>query len=53
MTSPNGTTFAAIELMEQHGVASAVSKAVFRSADRAREMGQQLAEQAIGQGKQV
>ncbi|MDF2721002.1 MAG: proH [Paenibacillus sp.] len=53
VTSPNGTTHAAIELMEQHGVASAVSKAVFRSADRAREMGQQLAEQAIGQGKQV
>lgn len=53
VTSPNGTTQAAIELMEQNRVAESVSRAVFRAAERARELGHDLAEQALAQGKQV
>ncbi|MDF2715746.1 MAG: pyrroline-5-carboxylate reductase [Paenibacillus sp.] len=53
VTSPNGTTQAAIELLEENRVAESVGRAVFRAAERAREMGKQIAEQSLPQGKQV
>ncbi|MDF2718369.1 MAG: pyrroline-5-carboxylate reductase [Paenibacillus sp.] len=46
VTSPNGTTQAAIELLEENRVADSVSRAVLRAAERAREMGKALAEQS-------
>ncbi|GAA3405046.1 pyrroline-5-carboxylate reductase [Paenibacillus hodogayensis] len=53
VTSPNGTTEAAIKLMESEGVADAISRAVLRSAERAREIGLGLAEQSLAHGKRV
>ncbi|PYI54860.1 pyrroline-5-carboxylate reductase [Paenibacillus flagellatus] len=53
VTSPNGTTQAAIELMEANRVGEAVSRAVLRAAERAREMGAAMAEQSLSHGKQV
>ncbi len=45
VTSPNGTTQAAIELMQAHRVGPAIEQAVLRSAERAAEIGQAIAEQ--------
>lgn len=53
VTSPNGTTHAAIELMEASGVGQTVKRAVLRAAERAREMGDAIAEQSLAHGKQV
>ncbi|MBJ6363582.1 pyrroline-5-carboxylate reductase [Paenibacillus sp. GCM10012307] len=39
VTSPNGTTQAAIELLNSHHVSEAIGKAIFRSAERAAELG--------------
>lgn len=46
VTSPNGTTQAALELLERNRVGESVSQAVQRAAERAKELGQALAEQA-------
>ncbi|RKN72422.1 pyrroline-5-carboxylate reductase [Paenibacillus ginsengarvi] len=53
VTSPNGTTQAAIELLDAGEVAGHISRAVLRAAERAREIGQALAEQSLPSGKQV
>ncbi|MEF3301742.1 pyrroline-5-carboxylate reductase [Paenibacillus sp. GYB003] len=53
VTSPNGTTQAAIELLEANGVGDHIGRAVLRAAERAREIGRDLAEQTIASGKQV
>lgn len=45
VTSPNGTTQAALELMGAHGVGESISKAVLRAAERAGELGAAIAEQ--------
>ncbi|PZD93580.1 pyrroline-5-carboxylate reductase [Paenibacillus sambharensis] len=42
VSSPNGTTQAAIEVMDRHDFTSTIIKAVRRSAERAREMGAEL-----------
>jgi len=39
VTSPNGTTQAALELLDREGFPSAVRRAVLRAAERARELG--------------
>jgi len=39
VTSPNGTTQAAIELMEANGVKQKITVAVRRAAERSRELG--------------
>jgi pyrroline-5-carboxylate reductase len=46
VTSPGGTTQAALELLEREGVGQAVKRAVHRAAERARELGALLEEQA-------
>ncbi|NOU99154.1 pyrroline-5-carboxylate reductase [Paenibacillus planticolens] len=43
VTSPNGATQASIEALDRYQFTEAVSKAVFRSAERAKEMGEQIA----------
>jgi pyrroline-5-carboxylate reductase len=43
ITSPNGTTQAAIEAMDRHHFSDAVVSAVLRSAERAKEIGEQIA----------
>ena len=53
VTSPNGTTQAAIEWMEARGVSEAVSGAVRRAAERSRELGEAIAKDALSQGKEV
>ncbi len=47
VTSPNGTTQAAIALMEQQQVAQSIMQAVFASVHRSKEMGQQLSDMQI------
>jgi len=47
VTSPNGTTQAAIETLERHGFPEAVSQAMRRCAERAEEMGQAIADEAF------
>lgn len=47
VTSPNGSTQAAIETLERQQFTEAVHQAMARCADRAREMGQAIAEQAL------
>ncbi|MCA0754363.1 pyrroline-5-carboxylate reductase [Paenibacillus sp. N4] len=42
VTSPNGTTQAALELMAEHRFSDTVVKAVHRSAERARELGEAI-----------
>jgi pyrroline-5-carboxylate reductase len=48
VTSPSGTTEAAIRLMEEAGVADAIRRAVLRAAERAAEMGAEI-DRAIDQ----
>lgn len=43
VTSPNGATQASIEVLDRYQFTEAVSGAVFRSAARAKEMGEQIA----------
>lgn len=43
VTSPNGATQASIEMLDRYQFTEAVAKAVFRSAERAKEMGEQIA----------
>lgn len=47
VTSPNGTTQAAIETMQQLGVDKAISEAMARCADRAGELGRAIADEAL------
>lgn len=53
VTSPNGTTEAAIALMEANGVAGRIADAVLRAAERAGEIGRTLAEQAMSHERKV
>jgi pyrroline-5-carboxylate reductase len=46
VTSPNGTTFAALESLDRSGFAEGVIAAVLRAAERAREIGDSLSESA-------
>jgi len=46
VTSPNGTTQAALETLERHGFSAAVTEAVLRAAERAGELGKAISEQA-------
>jgi len=43
VTSPNGSTQAAIETLDRHQFCEGIVRAVFRSAERAKEMGEQIA----------
>ncbi|MDU0200021.1 pyrroline-5-carboxylate reductase [Paenibacillus sp. MAH-36] len=43
VTSPNGATQASIEALDHYQFTEAITKAVFRSAERAKEMGEQIA----------
>jgi len=45
VTSPGGTTQAALELMSANGVSDHISKAVLRAAERAGELGAAIADQ--------
>ncbi|THF81209.1 pyrroline-5-carboxylate reductase [Cohnella fermenti] len=47
VTSPNGTTQAAIETLERLGFPEAIDKAMLRCAERAEEMGQAIADEAF------
>lgn len=49
VTSPNGTTQAAIETLERLGFASAVRQAMDRCAERAGEIGRAIADEALSQ----
>lgn len=53
VTSPNGTTQAAIEVLEAGQVGDTVGRAVKRAAERSREISDSLTEQAEQYGKQV
>ncbi|MFD0670360.1 pyrroline-5-carboxylate reductase [Cohnella sp. GCM10027633] len=46
VTSPNGTTFAALEVMRQYGFEEGMNKAILRCAERAREMGEAIRAEA-------
>lgn len=46
VTSPNGTTFAALEIMRQFGFQEGMNKAILRCAERAREMGEAIRAEA-------
>ncbi|MFE5319830.1 pyrroline-5-carboxylate reductase [Paenibacillus sp. NPDC056579] len=46
VTSPNGTTQAALETLERHDFSVGVTKAVLRSAERAGELGEAISSQA-------
>lgn len=46
VTSPNGTTQAALETLERHNFSTGVTQAVLRSAERAAELGQAISAQA-------
>lgn len=50
VTSPNGTTQAAIETMQRLGVDAAIGAAMDRCAARAGELGRAIAEEALQQG---
>jgi len=45
VSSPGGTTLAGLAVLEQHGVAAAISAAVVAAATRAKELGEQSARQ--------
>jgi pyrroline-5-carboxylate reductase len=49
VTSPNGTTQAALELLDQYDFSTGVTKAVLRAAERAGELGQAISAQASQQ----
>ena len=49
VTSPNGTTFAALEVMRQFGFEEGMNKAILRCAERAREMGEAIRAEASSQ----
>ncbi|WP_028549322.1 pyrroline-5-carboxylate reductase [Paenibacillus sp. UNC451MF] len=46
VTSPNGTTQAALETLDQHDFSTGVAKAVLRAAERAGELGEAITSQA-------
>jgi pyrroline-5-carboxylate reductase len=48
VTSPNGTTFAAIETFDRYHFQEAIRSAIRRCAERAREMGEAIREEAAG-----
>lgn len=52
VTSPNGTTFAALEVMRQFGFEEGMNKAILRCAERAREMGEAIRTEAASQQRQ-
>ncbi len=52
VTSPNGTTFAALEVMRQYGFQEGMNKAILRCAERAREMGEAIRAEAASQQRQ-
>ncbi len=43
VTSPNGTTQAALETLDRHQFSEGIVRAVFRAAERSKEMGEQIA----------
>jgi pyrroline-5-carboxylate reductase len=47
VTSPNGTTQAAIETLEQYAFQEGMNKAILRCAERAREMGEAIQAEAV------
>ncbi|MBP1156239.1 MULTISPECIES: pyrroline-5-carboxylate reductase [unclassified Paenibacillus] len=51
VTSPNGTTQAALETLDSHGFPEAVTKAVLRAAERAGEMGAAISASVTSQTK--
>lgn len=51
VTSPNGTTQAALELMAGRGFSEAVTQAVLRSAERASEIGATISDSVTSQNK--
>lgn len=51
VTSPNGTTQAALETLDRHGFPDAVTKAVLRAAERAGEMGAAISASVTSQTK--
>ncbi|MCI3920343.1 pyrroline-5-carboxylate reductase [Paenibacillus sp. TRM 82003] len=52
VTSPNGTTFAAIGVLEQYRFQEGMRKAIARAAERAGEMGDEIAAAALQQAKE-
>ncbi|MED4609920.1 pyrroline-5-carboxylate reductase family protein, partial [Paenibacillus validus] len=51
VTSPNGTTQAALELMAGRGFSETVTQAVLRSAERASEIGAAISDSVTSQNK--
>lgn len=47
VTSPNGTTFAALGVLEQYRFKEGMTKAIFRASERAQEMGDEVAANAL------
>ncbi|KIL40044.1 pyrroline-5-carboxylate reductase [Gordoniibacillus kamchatkensis] len=47
VTSPNGTTQAAIETLDRHQFSEGIVRAVFRAAERAKEMGEAIAPDSV------
>jgi pyrroline-5-carboxylate reductase len=47
VTSPNGTTQAAFETLDQYGFQEGMNKAIIRCAERAREMGEAIRAEAV------
>jgi pyrroline-5-carboxylate reductase len=47
VTSPNGTTQAALETLDRHQFSEGIVRAVFRAAERAKELGEQIAAQSL------
>jgi len=52
VTSPNGTTFAALGVLEQYRFRESLMKAIERAAGRAAEMGDDIAASVLGQTKE-
>ncbi len=48
VTSPNGTTHAALEVLNEHNFLPGVVNAVMRASERAKEMGAEIAQTAAG-----
>jgi pyrroline-5-carboxylate reductase len=49
ITSPNGSTQAAIEVLDRYQFSEGIVRAVFRAAERAKEMGEQIAAPQAGE----